>query len=75
MKILEEWRISTIIPLYRNKGDIENYYNCRDIKLLRHTMKLMERVIKKRLRRDIPTFGNQFDFMAGRLIIKAFYLT
>ncbi|XP_060182141.1 uncharacterized protein LOC132611785 [Lycium barbarum] len=40
----EEWRWSTMIPLYKNKGDIQNCNNYRGIKLLSHTMKVWERV-------------------------------
>ena len=36
----KEWRSSTVIPLYKNKGDILYYNNFRGIKLLSHTMKL-----------------------------------
>ncbi|KAG5579910.1 hypothetical protein H5410_050537 [Solanum commersonii] len=32
----EEWRWSTMIPLYKNKGDIQNCNNYRSIKLLSH---------------------------------------
>ncbi|XP_075100599.1 uncharacterized protein LOC142176541 [Nicotiana tabacum] len=40
VKMLEEWRWSTMIPLYKNKGYIQNYNNYRGIKLLSHTMKV-----------------------------------
>ncbi|XP_060203092.1 uncharacterized protein LOC132631539 [Lycium barbarum] len=36
----EEWRWSAMIPLYKNKGDIQNCNNYRGIKLLSHTMKV-----------------------------------
>ena len=45
-KMPQEWRLSTIIPLYKNKGDAQNYKNYRNIKLLSHTMKLWEWVIE-----------------------------
>ena len=37
----EEWR-GTLIPIYKNKGDIQNCGNYRGIKLMTHTMKLWE---------------------------------
>jgi len=69
-----EWRASTIIHLYKNKGDIQDCSNFRRIKLLNHTMKLWERVIERRLRRDVIISENQFGFMPGRSTIKAIYL-
>jgi len=69
-----EWRLSTIIPLYKNKGDIQDCKNYRGIKLLSHTMKSWERVIERRLRKDILISENQFGFMPGRSTTKAIYL-
>jgi len=57
-KMPEEWRSSIVIPLYKNKGDILNCNNFRGIKLLNHTMKLWERVIERRLRKDISISEN-----------------
>ena len=51
-KMPEEWRISTLIPIYKNKGDVQVCENYRGIKLLSHTMKLWERVIEIRIRRE-----------------------
>ncbi|XP_060202733.1 uncharacterized protein LOC132631151 [Lycium barbarum] len=51
----EEWRWSTMIPLYKNKGDIQNCNNYRGIKLLSHTMKVWERVVEARMRKDKKT--------------------
>ena len=41
-KMPQEWRHSTIIPLYKSKGDAQNYNNYGGIKLLSHTMKLWD---------------------------------
>jgi len=73
-KMPREWRVSTIIPLYKNKGDIQDCNNFRGIKLLSHTMKLWERVIDRRLREGVEISENQFDFMSGRSTIEAIYL-
>ena len=70
----EEWRRSTLIPIYKNKGDIQNCGNYRGIKLMSHTMKLWERVIEHRLRKETHVSENQFGFMPGRSTIEAIYL-
>lgn len=69
-----EWRFSTVIPLYKNKGNIQDCNNYRGIKLLSHTMKLWERVIEKRLWKDISILENQFGFMPDRSTTKAIYI-
>ena len=35
-----EWRFRTVIPLYKNKGDIQDCNNYKGIKLFSQTMKL-----------------------------------
>ncbi|KAL2947084.1 hypothetical protein AAZX31_20G050700 [Glycine max] len=69
----EEWR-STLVPIYKNKGDIQNCANYRGIKLMSHTMKLWERVIERRLRKETQVTENQFGFMPGRSTMEAIYL-
>ena len=44
----EEWRRSVFIPIYENKGDTQCCGTYRGIKLMSHTMKLRERIIKAR---------------------------
>lgn len=70
----QDWRRSTIIPIYKNKGDAQECSNYRGIKLMSHTMKLWERVIEHRLRRCIRISENQFGFMPGRSTIEAIHL-
>ncbi|GKB16060.1 retrovirus-related pol polyprotein LINE-1 [Tanacetum coccineum] len=48
--------------------------NYRGIKLLSHIMKLWERIIERRLRREMKVSENQFGFMPGRSTIEAIYL-
>jgi len=39
----QKWRHNTIIPLYKNKGDVQNYNNYRGIKLLSPTIRGVHR--------------------------------
>lgn len=48
--------------------------NYRSIKLATHAIKLRERVVKNRLRREASVLENQFDFMLGRSTMEAIYL-
>lgn len=52
VKMLEEWRWSTMIPSYKNKGDIQNY-NYKSIKLLCHTR---ERVVEMNIMKDVCVY-------------------
>ena len=70
----DEWRKSILVPIYKNKGDIQSCSNYRGIKLTSHTMKLWERVIEYRLRLKTTISENQFGFMPGRSTMEAIYL-
>ncbi|XP_060180662.1 uncharacterized protein LOC132610374 [Lycium barbarum] len=63
-----------MIPLYKNKGDIQSCNNYRGIKLLSHTMKVWERVVEMRVRRDVSISKNQFGFMPGCSTTEAIHL-
>ena len=39
-RMSDQWRISTLVPLYKNKGDIYNFANYKNIKLMSHIIKL-----------------------------------
>ncbi|GKA51141.1 retrovirus-related pol polyprotein LINE-1 [Tanacetum coccineum] len=73
-KMPEEWRLSEVILIFNNKGDAQVFSNYKGIKLLGHTMKLLERVIERRLRRETSVSKNQFCFMPGRSSVKAIHL-
>ncbi|KAM1682632.1 hypothetical protein EV1_033564 [Malus domestica] len=73
-KMPNEWRKSTLVPIYKNKGDVQNCMNYRGIKLMSHTMKLWERVIEHRLRQETQVSDNQFGFMPGSSTMEAIYL-
>ena len=61
-----EWRDSVIIPIFKEKGAIQDCGNYREIKLMSHTMKIWERIIDRRLRVETTIGDEQFGFMPGR---------
>ena len=65
---------SILVPIYKNKGDVQQCNNYRGIKLMSHTMKLWERVIEHRLKGVTTMSEHQFGFMARRSTIEAIYL-
>nr|XP_009771251.1 PREDICTED: uncharacterized protein LOC104221815 [Nicotiana sylvestris] len=69
-----EWRWSTVVPLYKNRGDIQSCNNYRDIKLLSHTIKVWERVVEVRVRRTMSVSDNQFGFMPGHSTMETIHL-
>ncbi|KAL3518873.1 hypothetical protein ACH5RR_021462 [Cinchona calisaya] len=73
-KMPDQWKKSTLIPIFKNKRDIQNCANYRGIKLMSHTMKLWERVIEKRLRNETKVSNNQFGFMPWRSTTEAIHL-
>jgi len=72
-KIPDEWRKSTLIPVFKNKGDIMDCGNYRGIKLMSHSMKLYERVQETRLRNIVEISEEQFGFMKGKSTMDAIF--
>ncbi|VFQ99294.1 unnamed protein product [Cuscuta campestris] len=70
----DEWRESLLVPLFKGKGDIQSCENYRGIKFLSHTMKVWERVIEYRVRKEVCISENQFGFMPGRSTTEAIHL-
>ena len=48
---LESWKRSTVVPLFKGKGNVLECSNYRTIKLLKHGMKVVE--LEKRLRKMV----------------------
>ncbi|KAK3516828.1 hypothetical protein QTP70_023704, partial [Hemibagrus guttatus] len=59
----EEWRRSVLVPIFKNKGDVQSCSNYSGIKLMSHTMKLWERVVEARLRKVVEICEQQYGFM------------
>ena len=62
----ELWKRSTVVPLYKGKGNVLECGNYRTIKLLEHGMKVVERVFEKRLRKMVEIREEQYGFVAGK---------
>ena len=52
-----------LVPIFKNKEDVQNYSNYRGIKLMSHSMKLWEYVVETRLRREVEICEQQYGFM------------
>ena len=56
---------SVIMPIYKGKADVTNCRAYKRVKLLEHGMKIVERVLKKRIRVLLVLDNMQFGFMPG----------
>ena len=63
--ILDMWRESLLVPIYKEKGDVQECQNYRGIKFLSHTMKIWEHIVDKRVRGEVEVAEEQFRFMPG----------
>ena len=62
-----------MIPLFKNKGDVQSCSSYSGIKLLSHTMKLWERVVERRLRREVVISEQQYGFMPKKSTTDAIF--
>ncbi|KAK3545530.1 hypothetical protein QTP70_008050 [Hemibagrus guttatus] len=69
----EEWRLSVLVLIFKNKGDVQSCSNYRGIKLMSHTMKLWERVVEARLRKVVEIFEQQYGFMPRKSTTDAIF--
>ena len=62
-----------LIPIFKNKGDVQSCSNYRGIKLISHTMKLWERIIERRRRSDLAFSNQQYGFIPGKSTTDALF--
>lgn len=60
--------------IVQEQSDIQNCNNYMGIKLLSHTKKVWERVVKLRVRKGVAIFENHFRFILGLSTIEAIHL-
>ena len=63
----DEWR-SVLVPIFKNKGDVQSCSNYRGIKLISHIMKLWERVVEARLRHEVTISELQYGFIPRKSV-------
>ena len=73
-KMPDEWRKSVLVTLYKGKGDIKECGNYRGIKLMSHTIKLWERIIEARIRKEVTIAEQQFGCMPGKSTTYAIFV-
>ncbi|KAK3553970.1 hypothetical protein QTP70_017462, partial [Hemibagrus guttatus] len=69
----EEWRRSVLVPIFKNKGDVQSCSNYRGIKLMSHTMKVWERVVEASLRKVVEICEQQYGFMPRKSTTDAIF--
>ncbi|KAK3563208.1 hypothetical protein QTP86_018266, partial [Hemibagrus guttatus] len=69
----EEWRRSVLVPIFKNKGDVQSCSNYSGIKLMSHTMKVWERVVEARLRKVVEICEQQYGFMPRKSTTDAIF--
>ena len=45
----DEWQKSVLLPIFKEKGDVRNCNTFREVKLLDHTIKSVERALQRRI--------------------------
>ena len=73
-KLPEEWMLSSLVPIFKGKGDPLNPNSYRGIKLLEHAFKLYEKILDGRLREVVDIDKMQYGFMLGRGTVDAVFV-
>ena len=72
--ILEDWNSSVVPPFYRGEGDTMGCESYRGIKLLKHAMKVVERIFEYRIWQQVEINDMQFGFMKGKGTTDAIFI-
>ena len=73
-KLPEEWMLSSLVPIFKGKGDPLNPNSYRGIKLLEHAFKLYEKILDGRLREVVDIDKMQYGFMPERGTVDAVFV-
>ena len=70
----DEWKTSVIVPIFKGKSDVMSCGSYREVKLLEHAMKIVERVLERRIRTLVNLNKIQFEFMPGKGTVDAIFI-
>ena len=73
-EIPDDWKHSVLMSIFRGKGNILNCGDYRGIKLLEHVMKVHERIIDSKIRKQVVVDEIQFSFMLGKGTTRATFI-
>ena len=59
----EEWNKSILVPIFKDKGDMQCYSSYREIKLMIHIMRIWKRRVEARLREEVMICEQKYGFM------------
>ena len=68
------WKTSVIVPIFKGKGNVMSCGSYREVKLLEHDMKIVERVLERRIRTLVNLNEMQFGFMPGKGTVDAIFI-
>ena len=59
-----EWALCIVVPVFMEKGDVQNSICYRAVKLFEHVMMVVESVLEKRLCRIVTIHEMSLGFMS-----------
>ena len=70
----DEWKTGVIVPIFKAKGDVMSCGSYRGVELLKHAMKIVERVLERRIRTLVNLNKIQLGFMPGKGTVDATFI-
>ena len=70
----EEWKISVVVPIFKEKGDVMDCGAYREVNPLEHAIKIVERVLENRIKGLVTMDDMQFGFMPGKGTTHALFI-
>ena len=70
----EEWKTSAVFPIFKGKGGVMDCGAYNGVKMLKHAMKIVERVLENRIRGLVTIDEMQLGFMPGKGTTHALFI-